>query len=1067
MAEFTPVGDIRGFLVPSRRISSDTLTAKTGSMASTYTEEGNRTGVPEPDQATPFVLAGSGTQKDDTDIEVYTQRGGHPGPGRAGMLWRSISDGDGATDYKGLDPPQLATGWDTLLWTTAATGANIRPRAITLASGQILVAYSVTTLGVVKIDRFDPLDESYTSCDLAPTGAGTGYLTTAAALMQLPSGRVVCYVTSFGLKQIDAYYSDDDGDTWTVYGYRVMRDSAGVGYQIDGISVAYSGGEVLLLAEFNDGANYDAGQWVSTSNGVAFDQVTSNWLAATSEEPTSTDVLPVAVGFVVAYIDRAAAGGAHNVRLFGSGGTAIDASEKVAIDSGAVANDACAWVGPSGSIYALELSGGTTGQLRRSVDGGATWDTQSDAGNVLELGASIAGMSAAAVAGRTMLAIRWTSVAGTTYDPASVGVVWLGGFTTHTAPTGYKTSKYSDDDVIAWGDETNVEGGIYMPVTVPGSVTWTMTGAGTEAQTADAELEYTTTAGQARYAQRTLGFGYAREVAFYEFAVEIDSGDGNTAAQEIAFRARFSSSTSPPGAFEMDFEIRLSSAGYQIYDRQAAANVSTVEAVDFTSLKHVRVAVDIDGEVATWWCSPGHVRDWTEGKSGTLNVAVAYTNPPLVEWGHLGAAANVSRWTMVGYCLWAGNYVAWATGSAAASWANPTDLHPMSYPTSASLIYEGARIATRGGLTRFGETQRIATRYDYPVSAVLPEDEQSPSVPWRTTGDEVQVELVFDLGGDATGGRFLNTSIGMAFLRSNVRTAKLEYYDGAWNTVLSLDAADGWDSLVYKRDGDVVYVDTGSASSSRWLPYGAAIGSQFQLDASTFRKIVEHSEGAWEDGTTKRPWVRIELSGGEPTTGTGRIIMQDSAVLRHEQSIDARYWRVLIPSQVTAAGYYQVGEIVVGHLVIVGFQWSRGMSSTRRANVEVTDLRDGQTRTTKRGRTSRVVEVAWTDGTDATALQGEAVSPDYVAGSTGGLPVAARVDGPRLVEGLLHTNDGPDRPMLFLPAIPHDTGSQMVTDPTGLLWARMGDEWARDNVTGEELISELERTGRLVLSEVV
>jgi hypothetical protein len=351
----------------------------------------------------------------------------------------------------------------------------------------------------------------------------------------------------------------------------------------------------------------------------------------------------------------------------------------------------------------------------------------------------------------------------------------------------------------------------------------------------------------------------------------------------------------------------------------------------------------------------------------------------------------------------------------------------------------------------------------------MPEIDESPAVTWATTADEQDVLIVWDLTGDSSGGRMLNHSIGCAILNANIGSCALEYYTGAaWQTILSMDSTTGWASLPYLRDGDVVYPNTGSASSSRWLSYGMAVGSWFKLDGNTYRRIAEHSEGAWEDAATKRPWLRLDgIDGSEPTSGTGAIRMKDFAAVKHEWNTDARYMRLKIAPQVAGGGRYAIGQIVIGHLVVLGYQYSRGFSISQRAQADVTTWRDGKTRARQLGRSARVIDIAWTDGTDASELAGSAAAPDYVAGSASGLPVAARADGPRLLSGLLASRGGPAGPVVLLPAIPRGTGTQHISSPTGIVWGRLGDEMSIDHVLGDELSSEVERTSRVTLREIV
>lgn len=1077
-------GDLRGILVPDPRLCHANLVAKThGTVPSSYTQAEPRTGPAEPDQDTHLVLQTSGSQGQDGDVEVMTLRSGHVTPEGAKFLWRNMEDGDGTDERKGWDPAQLVTGWDALYWTTGATGSNIRPDCIQLSSGKVLASFSVTTLGVIKASRFDPADGSWTSCDFAPEGAGAGYATDAVALCEIPDGRVVAFLISSGLRQVDAYYTDDEGDNWSEYGFHILEQSA-YGYDLTGLRAFYSDGEVLLFAEWDDGVNYTATQWASSSLGTSFEKVVSNWFGSTAEEPFSIDIVPTnSGGFVVTYIDRAAAGGDLCSRILSTAFEPIDDAVKVTIDAGAVPNHQCAWRDDTGELFCLSVDGSVYGEIWRSGDDGATWAAASDSAHVALMTAVPTDLSAVMIAGRVMFLFRW-SVAGTTYDPASVGILWLAGFSTHTAPAEYHANNALDcldSDFVAFGASSGgVPGGLYVPVTVPGSAGWVMAGAGSEAQTAAAELQFTTAAGQTRYAQRTLGIGVAVVVAFYEFAVEIDDGDGSTAAQEIAFRARLSCSVAPPGTFELDFELHLSSAGYRIYDRQAAAYVGAVEAVDFTTTKHVRIIVDADGDIRTWWGSPGHVRSWTTGPTGVLNVAGAYTNPPLVEWGHLGAAANVSRWTLIGYCLWSGRWNSAADDTAAASWANPDDLHARQYSSvDPMLIVDGVRVQGVAGPTHYGETQRIKPAFGYPISSLDPAISASPGDPWRAIEDNQDYAIVWDLESEAgfSDSFWESTSLGCFLVDSTVRTCKFQGWDGAaWQDIVTLDASEGFASLPYIRKGRLVYADTGGAAPSgdRWSPHMMHAGDSILLDdgeTQKLRRIETNSEGGWRSGS-KLARLSLDsdyLDGTEAASGTATIYRRNFGAAVHNVSTTYRYVRLFIGRQKTYSGYYEIGALAIGPVFVYGLPYGNGWSIEAAPNYQMETADDGSRAARRLGRPRRAWEVGWAnDAQDTARMWDEEPYPDYLTGVSGGDPVASLSDTIYQVLGLMERVDGAVSPVVHLGRIPRGVGSHRYTMDPDWLWSRLvSSTFSADHVIGSEGTSPVLRGNKLRFEEEV
>jgi hypothetical protein len=723
-------------------------------------------------------------------------------------------------------------------------------------------------------------------------------------------------------------------------------------------------------------------------------------------------------------------------------------------------------------LYALADRVGTDGMdLFSSDDQGVTW-TEYRRNTLQGNGADYFDLfQSESLAGRICLLSRWTA-SGATQDPQSVSALWFGGYSSHTAPASNLPSpslflNYKDRNYISWGMEETFaldrRGWWWLPIERPGDMGWTAAGAGTDALSGGL-LAMDTTANQRTFTFETADGG---ESLFADLCLRLDAGSGDDATERVVAKFRVTDWDGASNTFDYEVSLRFDDTGFTLYNNNGATTLGSVN-VSLTTLLRLRLHVDSSGNVRCWYARPGYVRSWTAGPSGVLtnNGATGLTQRAV--FGHGANGTDGSDWESVLINHWAGLTTGAHTGAAAASWSNPLDLHPRSYSTLSAGLRDGVQIAALDGPTFQGETQRIATDYDFPARVVLPEIDPSPRRVWRTTADNVDAVLVWDLTGDTTGGRLLNHSIGCFLLGANIREANLEYYDGAaWQPLLALDASDGWTTLPFRRDGDVVFLDPGVAAASRWLSYGAAINGTFQLSTDTFRRVVENSEGAWEDAPTKRPWLRLAgTSAADPTVGTGRLMMPAFGGIKHEWNTDARYLRLKIPAQLTADGYYEVGQIVIGSCVVFGLRYSRGWSVTRRAQVQESRWRDGQSRVRRLGPPERTWELSWTDGADAGQFQGNAASPDYVTGSASGLEVAARHDGPRLLDGVLDSLDGPVNPVLLLPRIPRGTGSQLVTNPSGIVWGRLSAESSLDNVLGEEGVDEVERSGRFVIREL-
>ncbi len=87
MATDVSSGDLRALVVPDPRFDLSRLVARgAGATQSAYTQQEDRSGPAEPDQASALVVKASGTLDEAKSIDVVTVRAGNPGPGGAGAF---------------------------------------------------------------------------------------------------------------------------------------------------------------------------------------------------------------------------------------------------------------------------------------------------------------------------------------------------------------------------------------------------------------------------------------------------------------------------------------------------------------------------------------------------------------------------------------------------------------------------------------------------------------------------------------------------------------------------------------------------------------------------------------------------------------------------------------------------------------------------------------------------------------------------------------------------------------------------------------------------------------------
>lgn len=1058
----------QGILVPDERFSLDKLTASDHATApSSYSQAGPKPGIPAAQQSTRMVLQASGEQPAGGDLEVHSVRAGHPGLERAGYLWSDQSIAS-PVEY-GWDVPQLMTGWGHLFWSTDATELAATPSVIRLQSGKLLAAgLQDKTTFHQTIKSYDP--DAVTKWSTVGTVAPDNPTAQSGpGLCQLPSGRVLLFLAQG--TQVDCYFSDDDGVSWEPYSYRVL-DVPVLRDDIRQIRADYSGGEVLLLIQYNHPTIETAAQYASDDLGGRFTQIVADWNDAFVgvEEANFLNIVSLDSGFLVVYHAIQGADGYCRSREIGSAFSSVIEAESVDIANGVGPSGKpglAAYSDDSGVIYAIYKQTGSTYsdlKIARSDSGGAAWESVSTEGAFSSgaLAVSLQQYAAASVAGHGVVLARWSN-GSSAEDPQSLGVVYLGGHSTHTGPAEVGTVTFSDSEYVSFSRNTDlgISGGSWLPIAVPGDVNWTVGGTGSDALTSG-KLELVTSGAQ-RFFYRNMSGDDDIDRIFAEFALEIDDGDGDTATNQIGALLLLGN-----GANKWEVVINASSAGWALYD-VAGAQIGGTVTTDITKQTHIRVAME-QGQIKTWWAPRSNVtyRNWTEGPGGAVSPT-ASADASRVQWGHSHLGSNTSRWGMVGYCFWP-KFWSPTSHQYASSWSTPDDLHPRSYSTEPSQIVDKTRVAAVAGPTRYGERWRVQTDYDYPTRALFPTNAPSPRAAWRSTDTTEQI-LAWDIS-ELTSARIENTSLACVLLGINFKTAVLEKnVGGVWSTVCTINAAEGFESLRFEREGGVVFPESfGSAhKAGRYVMYDELPGGTFYDATNTkYRKITENTEGAWTNEPAKQPFVTIAgADDTEAISGDCEIWAPNAAGIAHSYTSNARFYRLRIPAQTTADGYFEIGQMAVGPLAVFGSQYGRGRQIVARNNTEQINLPNGEVRARKRGPQAREVEFAWTTGVDATQINQADPVPDYVAAGAGQMPMASLKDTLYLMDGVIRRQGGAGKPVVYFARIAADSTDDQTNNPREFVYGRITGNATRSNILGDEEKTDLDRLNTITIQELV
>ena len=1104
MPSAVPRTQVEGFIVPDARIAEGTVAAQgAGATDSDFTQAGARAGAAVPDQDTALDLEASGAQTDKGQIEIVTLRAGPPGPDAGGFGFRDVAAGDSATQIQGWDGYQVVTGM-TSLWRGAVGAGGSHVDAVRLRSGKVLAAYqtAISVAAAVTIDEYDPGTGAWTGGAVALAGEAAVSQPCPCLVELVPEQRLLLFVESRSGRNLDCYYSDDPPGNWTAGARSVLSEPLPVGCTINEIRAAYNSDQIALAIQYTSAAPAEEiAQYASTHRGTRFDQVDADWSFA-GDFPDSCSLTALqGGGFLLVYSDgdSVAADTRYKSRRIGSAFEDFEVADVVELSALPVTagRPSCAvWEDEDGIVYAIcahdEGAASYLASIYRSLDRGDSWERWG--GPLAELNPAAQNVelnefAAVSTGGLGLLISRYTGN-GDAQDNSAIIALHLGGHGNITVPLtdedvdGVSLASAKDTGYICWSesDDNSKFGGLYLSVEEPQNTGWTGVGAGVETITAGQLLEVTTSGNARSYRRQSTDTSLTS--AMVEFWIDVETGDGDETAKDISVDLTLSDYDGSPASATKTYIVsgRFAFDKFRIYDDNGPANLGEVT-IDLTTPLLVRIAMDIDGNVKTFYSRGGQRKQWTAGPSSAALTNTTADTPNAVEFGNISApgAQTISRWTHVGFSFWGFRWGPRSTDTIAAAWTNPVDLHARSFPVRPCLVHDGVRIAARSGPAFLGETWQIRPRCDYGIESIFPGGSPSPRKVWRSVADGAVESIVFDLDADFAEALAMSTGVGAFLLRSNLETAVLEGHDGAvWQTILSLDSTDGWAGLDYARRGRTLYPSNVATPGEKHLFYGVHVGDTFDLNkggADDLHRIAKQTEGDWQtDVTGKRPRLVLgddNMPGalGDTGTGAGKLRRRDFGGVAFDLAFaDYTPWRLRIPAQSTADGYYQIGTLVIGHLVAFAHGNDRGWSIIHEPNAEIVERRSGSRRGRKHGPARRVVEISWAE-TAVDSQQAQKASPaaDYVLGQTStALPIGTPSDTLQTVMGAVEETDGPVLPVVFVRAVPTDTSAgHRLTDHSDFVYGRITSSPRLSNVTGAENASELNRMETVTIEEEV
>lgn len=1066
----------QGFLLPA--FTHDDLRAKgVGTGDSSYTQSGPRPGVPEPSREDGLVVVASGVQAEDGEVQLLAKRAGATGAEEAGFLWRDVAAGDTTSQWKGWDPYQVITGWESIIATTSTSlWYAWQINGIQLQSGAALfvVAQGASTK-TIRLDSYDPTTSTWAQI-AGPTLADT---CGGGSLVQMPSGRVLLFVEAQSNTQVDVYFSDDSGATWEEYSLACLRTDLSNANQKTSIRAAVSGGEVSLIVQ--DLSLTDTWwQYASDDDGTRFSLVEEDWdVASSTIDGCDLIGLPGGGGFVLCYAnDEGAAPYNYASRKIVSAWDRFQSATVVSLTpqgGGPTAQPSVAastlWLDEDGFLYAgvTIITPVRMVLIMRSTDEGASWTHIGHAPIRHASDASPHSFGAVPVAGRLAFLTRWGST-GSAYDPYSAACVWLGGYGTHTAPAASSTSAFgavwgafADGTSIAYHQAvTGKDGGNWIPLDVPDG-DWNASGAGTFALNATGTATFSDAKEYRTETSATAG------EAFAEFICYPQASYGMLKLRLV----------DDPASATTLYEVRVSltSTGVlSVYDINASAVAGTDTTGIAAGWTRVRVALDGSGNVRTWYANEAHVGEWTEGPEATGLTSTASNVTNRCIFGAEVTGADVD-WKLAGYTFWPYRWSPENLGTKiGAAWSNPDSLHPRSMPARATTLGSGLKVRGIAGIARKGDEWTISTRYDNGVSLAFPDVEPSPHRPWRSSDLTEQVftldreSVTFSLGAGTSYQD--STAVGFFFIGANFKEFHAEGWNGSsWVSLGTGDASEALSSLTFNRYGSRVRPHASTATGAQYVFNAAHVGDTFDLGGGEaderYRRITANTEGAWTASTARTPVITLGgMTGDEVASGAGAIWCRDFGVIVHDHTETYEAYRVRIPAATTADGYFQ-GTLVAGPVYAFGSQYDQRWSVAKERPYRDQSLPNGRRRRKSIGKMRRVLDIGWTenavDSSKAYRSQATELDAYIVPGATE--PGSSVDDTLSMVEGLVESADG--APIILLRRVPSGSATAKVNVRESFVFGRIVSDTQRDSVLGDEVASSVDRLNTLRIEEEV
>jgi hypothetical protein len=1074
--------NVRGFIVPWQMDKNNYWATESNATQGT-----KRAGIPEAQTVTSLVLGARGLQSD--AVQVQTIDGGHVSEG-AKFGWKYETD----TDLYGHNVPNVLTGVDAVARLNLVGQQYITRAAVTTDIGAVLCAveYTNVTQNNVRVYKIDP-DGTTTFASINTVALSTlGGQYRWPTLVTLANGNVLCLFysidTASNTANIVVYQTTDGGATWNLISKRALQTALDITGDLQRITGAATASQCVLFVEAvdNGGTNNKnvCYQYASVSQGTKYTFVGETATTATTYRVHQPNVVVYNGVFVLSFIR---ANNRIGVTRFTDAYDNIfndlvfnNVTEITGVDFAQTVSDTLQdgnkymHMDTDGRIYIYarlrtnyqvsavysDCAGieaneyGTTWYLM-GRDSTASQEMQNahvyEAGNV-GLPANIA---TTFYNGQQMMLCNWDANGTNKYEH-SVIALRFGMWATQLYPRLVQNPLDAEHthNTFDWAPcDLPTQGG-----------QWTLTTSSTPIidLLGDRLRIECNAIERAEYARNIVdkSEGVTMHVA-------LDAVTGGGPSQGVYIGVQCNTTTS--GTIGYHVRVYIGPTALYLVD-MFGTQLDSVTGLTFDGYALYLHVDNATGDITLYYSDINGPRQYAT-LTGTATTSGTGTNE--YTWGaSITTLGTTSQWAFVSYSE--GNDMGLGIDS---------EINGKQYPAVGfySGLDAGLYITTQDGPARATDQWEIVPQYDTPVERVLYNLYPSRGVAWRSDAvndpdndliPAANISWAIDPDNLGTEVRARNGVVGIHLSNINFRRLQIyTYQSGAW--VLHSNVQNVVREFSFTRVGNTVRVSS-TDTDRPFLHYNECAGWYLVLldddENQYIRKVRTNSEGVMDNATTTKTVVFTieDAKSGDPISGDTAYLVPNAATILLHGVTDLAGIRITLPTQQTNEGYFKIGHMVMGPVVIPATQYGRGRTISWEANTDTTTLPNGVQYANVRGNGGRTVRIGWVDGVDISELYQYTPNPDFYTTRTGDLPEAAIGSAPTTMFGIVQQMQGNANAVVYLPII-DTTGTQtydILNRYHDHVMVTLGGDVQIENVIGDESKNEVLRVGTVVMREV-